>query len=359
MTRRVKRRSTPAAHTIAPGARTIIKVACYALTMLLMAAALVWYGTSRPVSRQVPPDPWKLATDDRLILVPLVGKTLLTIEGADNEGIDVHFDRARLDDGTVKSLHDDFAITVPTSDGPIAWTTTHPGTGHTMLEIELEASHGVPEVEIAHTGQGPHPGLSIASHGTHLLVRLSVPLGVEGTGAAPVIPEQKALQMARHDVVYLPGAVPLTVLVQEGQSLKVVFPSPTPTSTLQLGTDDSNGTTSGLALRSAAMRPVGSDIDVRYACAAPETQDYLKLSGPAIADCATTGTLRATQIDLGRNNVAVTIHGSAWFAKDGDFVIDDWFSRYVSANVVLVGLIGSIVGALSTIVLAAVLGRRD
>lgn len=358
MTRRVKPRSAPEARTITRHARVVITYAGYALAVLLVAAALVWYGTSRPIGREVPPDPWKLAADDRLIFSLLADKSVLAIEGADNEGIDVHFDRARLDDVTVKSLHDDFALAVPALDGPIAWTTTHPGTGHTMIEIGLAANHATTEVEIAHIADGPNPGLSIASHGAKLLVRLSVLLGVGGTGTASVTAEQKALQIGSGGVIHLPGAVPLTVMVQADHPLKVVFPSPTPTSTLRLGTEDSRETLTGLALRSAAMRPAGSDVDVRYACSAREGKDYLKLSGPSVVDCATTGTLRATQIDLGPENAAVTIHGSAWFAKDGDFVTDDWFNKYVSANVVLVGLIGSIVGALSTIVITAILGRR-
>jgi hypothetical protein len=357
MTRRAKRGPAGKARTAAPIARTVMVRARIALVALLMLAALFWYATNRPISHQVPADPWKVETGDRLVLEPLSAGPLLAIEGVDNEGIDVRFDSAHLDEATVKSLHDDFASTVPSSDGQIAWTTTQAGTGHTVIDIALEAGHGIPEVQIAHIGEGPHPGLNIVSHNARLNVQLSVLLGDSATG--PVAAEQKELRIVDRIAIRLPGAVPVSVVVPEDHALMLTFPSRKPASVLHLGAaEDPDAANSGLRLRSAAVRPSNSSIDTLSACAAREESDYLKLGDPAMAECAATGLLRATKLELKQDSAIVTIHGSAWFAKNGVWVTDDWFSKYIGTNLVLGALLAGIVTALCTMALAAVFGGK-
>jgi hypothetical protein len=339
------------------GARTIIVGACYALVALLLLAALAWYVTSRPVGTEVPPKPWKISTNDQLVLYPRAGASLLTILGADKEGIDVRFDSARLDDATLRSLRTDFNLALPESSGPIAWTTAAAGTGHTTIDIALQDGQRAPQVDIANTQEGPDSGLSIRAHGAQMVVHLSVLLG-GGRGATPVV-EQKALRIADREPVILPGPVPLTIVVQEDRPLKLIFPSSKLASTFRLGIEDSTENESGLPLRGAAVRPIGGDADVLYACAARGGEDYWRLGAPTIDDCATDGRLRATQIDLERDSVAVTVHGSAWFASDGDFITDQRYNKYVSSNLVFSALATAIVGALCAIVVTAVFGRRQ
>ncbi|HEX7910523.1 MAG TPA: hypothetical protein VF534_20850 [Paraburkholderia sp.] len=346
------------ARPITPAARVIIRRSGIALVVLLALAALYWYATSRPVSHPLPPDPWKVAAGDRLVLEPLAPGPLLAVEGADNEGVDVRFDGAHLDDQTVKSLHDDFALTMPTSDGALAWTTAQTGTGHTMIDIALEPGSGIAEVQVAHIGEGPHPGLNIVAHHAPLKVQLAVLLG--DSGAAPAVAEQKELRVANHPAVRLPGAVALTVLVQEDHALTLTFPSRKPASVLHLGgAEDPDAASSGLPLRSAAVRLSGSSIDTLYACAASEEADYWPLRSPAIQDCSTNGLLRATKLELKPDSVIVTIHGSAWFTKNDVWVTDDWFGKYIGTNLVLGVLISAMVGALCTMVVTAVFGRAS
>ncbi len=358
MTRRTKPRSKPRAKVVTPGARTIIVGACYALVALLILAALAWYVTSRPIGSEVPPKPWNISTDDRLVLYLPGPASLLTILGADKEGIDVRFDSARLDEATVRSLRDDFKLALPESSGRIAWTTAAVGSGHTMIDIELQASNGTAEVDIARTQEGLNPELNVRSRGAKMIVHLSALLG-SSSGTTPVNVEQKALRIANREPVILPGPVPLTIVVQENRPLKLTFPSSKLASALRLGIEDPNGDQSGLALRGAAVRPAGGDADAFYACAARDGEDYWRLGEPTINDCATGSRLRATRIDLGRDDIAVTIHGSAWFATDGDFVTDQRYSKYVSSNLVFSALTTAIVGALCAIVVTAVFGRSQ
>jgi hypothetical protein len=360
MNRRTRTHPPPRARArpITPAARVIITRSGIALVALLVLAALYWYATSRPIGRPIPPDPWKMAAGDRLILEPVGPGPLLAVEGADNEGVDVRFDAAHLDDKTVKSLHDDFALTVPTSDGPIAWTTTQAGTGHTMIDIALEPGSGVAEVQVAHIGEGPHPGLNIVARNANLNVQLVVLLGAGGT--TPSTAEQKELRVADHPAVRLPGAVTLNVLVQQGHALTLTFPSRKPASVLHLGAaEDPDAASSGLTLRSAAVRPSDGSIDTLYACAAREEADYWPLRSPATQDCSADGLLRATNLDLKPDSVIATIHGSGWFTKNGVWVTDDWFSKYIGTNLVLGLLISAMVGALCTMVVTAVVGRAS
>ncbi|WP_133665230.1 hypothetical protein [Paraburkholderia sp. BL10I2N1] len=332
--------------------------AAVALVVLLVLAGGYWYVTSRPIAHQVSSDPWKVGIGDRLLLELLGAGPLLAIEGADNEGVDVRFDRAHLDESTAKSLRDDFALTIPTSDGAISWTTTQTGIGHTMIDITLEADRGVPEVQIAHIGEGPHPGLNIVPHNARLKVQLGVLLDTSGT--APVSAEQKALQIAERTVVHLPGAVPITVEVPEDHAFILTFPSRKPASIIHLGAaEDTLAASSGLSLRSAAVRPSDVSVDTLYACAANEGLDYWQLGDPASQDCATTPILlRATKLELRPDSAIVTIHGSAWFTKNGVWVTDDRFNKYIGTNLVLGLLIGAIITSLCTMALTAVFGRQ-
>lgn len=358
MSRRTKTPPPARARPITPVARVIISRSGIALVALLALAALYWYATSRPIGRPLAPDPWKVAAGDRLVLEPLGPGPLLAVEGADNEGVDVRFDGAHLDDRTVRSLHDDFALTMPTSDGRIDWMTTQTGTGHTMIDIGLEPGPGVAEVQVAHIGEGPHPGLNIVAHHARLNVQLVVLLG--DSGMAPAVAEQKALRVANQPAVRVPGAVALTVLVQEDHALTLTFPSRKPASVLHLGgAEDPNTASSGLPLRSAAVRLSDSSVDTLYACAASEEADYWPLRSPATQDCSANGLLRATTLELKPDSVIVTIHGSAWSTKDGVWVTDDRFSKYIGTNLVLGLLISAMVGALCTMVVTAVFGRAS
>ena len=316
---RARRSPAPAPATV--GARVV------ALSALGAVALLFYYLTNLPLAVDVAGLNWKAGVGDDLVVGPLGSGRLplIALQGADNEGVDLHFDTAQLDPDTVQELRRDFNLVVSGAPAAIAWTTKRKGDGHTMIDIVLQPTQGVPEVHIGHVGEGTSAGLSIVAHRATLTVGFSVLLGEDVPGSKP---EQKSLQIAGAPPIVLPGALPISIVVPEDKSFRLMFPTAAPASLLHLGAAEGPGTdVRGLPVRDLGIRRSGSAQYRLYACAATEASHFWLLRVPRPEDCLSTPELRATELRIDRDSTTAFLTGSAFVVKDGTTVTDDWFTK--------------------------------
>jgi hypothetical protein len=308
-----------------PEAPATVRGKVFAVAALGAVALLFYYLTNLPVALDVTGYKWEVDIGDDLILSPLGSGhlPLIAIQGADNEGVDVHFDAAQLHPDTVNELRRDFHLAVSAEPATMAWTTKVKGTGHTTIDLALESVGGIPEVHIEHFGEGANPGLSVMTHNAKLITQLYVLLGEIGPGLAP---EQKTLQIGGEPPVVLPGAVPLTVVVAADKQLRLTFPSPVPASQLHLGAAGISAP-AGLPLRDLSIQGADSHQQKLYACAAATATHFWMLRAPRADDCATAPRLRATELKLESDHATISLAGSAFVVKDGTAVTDDWFTK--------------------------------
>ncbi len=291
--------------------------------VLAAAALLFYYVTHLPLAVDVTGRNWKAAVVDEIVLSPVGAgrQPLISVEGIDNEGVDVRFEEARLQDEGAQMLRSDFKLDLPETQGRIDWLTAKKGSGHTTVDVSVEALQGTPEVRIAHIGEGAHPGLRFSASKATLIVQLAVIMGDSSTP-----PEQKNLQIAKGPVLRIPGAIPITVIVAEGRTFAITFPVEKPGSTLHLGAADELHGVAGLPLRYLGIRRSGSQSYGAYACGARSDDRFWEPRRLRVADCTADPNLRAIKFELASDAMSVALAGTAFVSADGVFETDDWFS---------------------------------
>ncbi len=311
--------------------------------VLAASALLFYYATHIPLAVDVPAQNWKTALVDEVVLGPLATglQPLISIEGIDNEGIDVRFEEARLQDESARMLRSDFKLDVAVIQGPIAWLTARKGGGHTAVDISVEPLQGKPEVRIAHIGEGAHPGMRFSASKATLIVQLAVIMGDSG---AP--PEQKNLQIAKGPLLRIPGAIPVTVVVPEGHTFAIIFPVEKPGAVLHLGNADDLRGVPGLPLRYLGISRSASESYRDYACAAKPGARFWEPRSVRVADCAIAPSLRATKFELASDSISVALAGTAFIANDGTWVTDDWF-KLIEENKPLAAFLALVFAALA------------
>lgn len=312
-----------AAAVSSPQRSSAIKQKVAAGAVLAVAALLFYYVTHLPLAVDTTGRNWKAAAVDEIVLGPAgVGRQpLISIEGIDNEGVDVRFEDARLQDESVQMLRSDLKLELPATQGRIDWLTAKKGSGHTAVDVSVEALQGTPEVHIAHIGEGAHPGIRFSASKATLIVQLAV---IMGDSSAP--PEQKNLQIAKGPVLRIPGAAPITVIVPEGRTFAITFPVEKPGSTLHLGAADELHGVAGLPLRYLGIRRSGSESYSAYACGAKSDDRFWEPRSLRVADCTADPHLRAIKFELASDQMSVALAGTAFVSADGAFETDDWFN---------------------------------
>ncbi|WP_141715274.1 hypothetical protein [Burkholderia ubonensis] len=304
----------------------------FAVFTFAVAAAAVTYATTRPFARDVSPDHVTLGVGDWITLRPANEASsplpLLSVEGANDESIDVRFERARLDAASIDTLREEFGIVVPGREGGISWTTHARGTGNTAIDVSMESAHGTPMVWIEPIGEGSHPGLRISMTGNgNLRVQLSVALG-------GVEPEQKVLQVADGTPMHIPGAVPIAVMVPAGRTFSVIFPAKEPASTVHLGSIDEHGDYR-LWVRDIGVGQMSGDKYRFYACAARGGDYFWNLGNPRANDCTNGQLLSITKVRIATDNATVTLGGEAWVVRDGTADTDTSWVNMIKDNPLL------------------------
>jgi hypothetical protein len=354
---------------------TTIKQRIVAVSAFLAVALIFYYFTHLPVARYMDQAvPWNTELGEELVIRPQIGPfaapfvtppvtplvtplgvghvlPLISVEGVDNEGIDVRFESAHLDAAAVDGLRNDHNFAVARTEGPISWKTKTKGNGHTIIDIGLQAAPGIPELRIAHFGEGSHPGLSLMARNAKLIVQLSVLLGDDKPGAAA---EQKILRIGEEEAITLPpGMLPITVVVPEGRRFTLTFPVANPTSYFRFG---------GAAERGLLLRDLGVQRpDMRYkqyACAAQPLAHFFYPRTIRTQDCASAATLRAFDFKLSPNNMAVFLAGSAFVVQDGNAQTDDWLAK-LERNKPLAVLFGMVFAGLGNWVWRAFSRGKD
>ena len=313
----------PAPAVSSPRRASAIRKKIAASAVLAAAALLYYYATHIPLAVDVPAQSWKAAPVDEIVLSPLgTGRRpLISVEGIDNEGIDVRFEDARLQDESAQMLRSDFKLDLPVTQGRIEWLTAQKGNGHTTVDVSVEPGQGTPEVHIAHIGEGAHPGMRFsASHAT-LIVQLAV---IVGDSSTP--PEQKNLRIAKGALLRIPGAIPMTFVVPEGQPFVLTFPVEKPGSTMHLGDADDLRGVPGLPLRYLGIGRSGSESYSEYACAAKPGDRFWEPRSMRGTDCSIAPTLRMTRFEISPDSISVALAGTAFVSTDGVWVTDDWFN---------------------------------
>jgi hypothetical protein len=336
----------PAASTNARPSKVAAKL--IAAAALGAAALLFYYFAHIPVASDIGSRKWNASPSDELVIAPFGKGTLpfVSVEGRDNEGLDVRFDRAQVRDSDAASLKSDFHLDIPTTVGQIGWTTVAKGDGHTGIDITVDASAGMPEMRIEHVGEGEHPGLRLSSANAAMTVQLVVAMGDDD--ASHPAHEQKALQFGRTPAIKLPGAIPLTIIVPAGGAVAINFPVEQPKSVLHLGAaDGADASPTGIQLHYLGLRQIGGDTYGQYACAASPGAHRWLPHKPRPDDCAASPDLRATRLTLTADSIALTAAGSAFFASDGVFEVDDWLEK-LWANKPLSAFLGVVLAALAT-----------
>lgn len=333
----------PAPAVSSPRRASAIRKKIAAGAVLAVSALLFYYATHIPVAEDVPARNWKAAPVDEVVLGPLATglQPLISIEGIDNEGIDVRFEDARLKDESARMLRSDFKLDVPVTEGPITWLTAQKGGGHTTIDIAVEPLQGNPEVRIAHIGEGAHPGMRFSASKATLIVQLAVIMGDSG---AP--PEQKNLQIAKGPLLRIPGAIPMTLVVPEGHTFAIIFPVEKPGAILHLGNADDLRGVPGVPLRYLGIRRSASESYSQYACAAKSGARFWEPRRMRVADCAIAPSLRVTRFELASDSMSVALAGTAFVANDGTWVTDDWF-KLIEDNKPLAAFLALVFAALA------------
>lgn len=338
-----------------------------AATTFLAATALLYYIANLPqadtVDKLEPQLQFKAEGDDYLLLHPLMANgagtaiPLLSVIGAENEGIDMHVDDGALDPALVAQLRQDFGLELPVARGTVAWTTTGKGNGRSSIDVSLQALPGPrhgrvePEVAIEHAGDRFNAGMRIKVRRAVAVVQFSVLLGddVAAAGQPGAAPAQNALRIAGGRALPLPDALPITVVAAEGSALTLIFPVGAPNARFYLGGSGDAapriGKDKGVRLRDAGVRRSDGS-DKWYACAAQRKAIFVLPRALRSGDCADAATLRAHDLALAPTQVALQIKGDGFLVKDGTARTVDWLAR-LERNKLAAALLGLVYAALA------------
>ncbi len=279
---------------------------------------------------------------------------LLSVIGAENEGIDMQVEDGALDPALVAQLRQDFGLELPVARGTVAWTTTGKGNGRSSIDVSLQAvpgKAGAPEVAIEHAGDRFNAGMRIKVRRAVAVVQFSVLLGddVATAGQPGAAPAQNALRIAGGPTLPLPDALPITVVAAEGSALTLIFPVGAPNARFYLGGSSDAapriGKDKGVRLRDAAVRRSDGS-DKWYACAAQKKAIFVLPRALRSGDCADAATLRAHDLTLAPTQVALQIKGDGFLVKDGTARTVDWLAR-LERNKLAAALLGLVYAALA------------
>jgi len=321
----------------------IAGLACGAVLAAILGAE---YTLTRLQAHALALDQWKAGPGDEVILRPAADGPVLSIEGTDREGMDVYFSKATLDTGTTQKLQT-LGLELPGADEAIAWRSVYPEvSGHTMADITLLSPQTGAEVRFASTAEGPNAAIRVTVRHATLLVKLAVLQGDMSPSAAS---EQKGLDWANGHRVLLPGVFKVAVHVKDGAYLLLVFPVREPHSDLYLGNFDKfdklHAPRRRLAVREVGVRPTDAEVYRTYACAAPADEIWWRQGEPAGDACATTPRLFADKLRIASDALVLTVEGTAYVAKDGDF--DHWVGyAWMGKNPIIVAIFGPLVAGL-------------
>lgn len=312
-----------------PTLRQKIAGAALALGLILLTVAVMEYAITRPFATTKATTTWTVHPDEELIATPIASGPLLSIDGVDHEGIDVHFDRALLDSASRESLAE-FQLQAPRTEQAITWRSTSPDlTGHTTIDVEVDAVQRGPEIRFSLHDERTNAVLSLTARGAKLSVRLAV---VSGGADMSATAEQKSLEFGDGTQFPLPGALPLSIEVAEGAAVQFVFPTTQPHSRLYLGAGNH---TPRLAVREIRVTTTTEAKDyATYACGAKPAAVWWGLGDPREGSCSLAPRLFANELRIIPDSLQVLVDGSAWFAADGHFERAEWYS-WMDKNPVL------------------------
>ncbi|MFM0134287.1 hypothetical protein [Paraburkholderia sediminicola] len=316
-----------------------------AFVAALAVVAAVQYAITRPNAHTATAVRWEAGPGEIVVARPLAAGALLSIDGADHEGLDVYFDKARLDAGTKQALSA-FKLDAPAVEEALTWRSTSPErNGHTTIDIALASAQTGAEIDFSSRDERSNAILVLTAHHATLRVRLLVLLG---DVAASTVPEQKSLEWGESQHVALPGAFPITVEVPDGASVQLVFPSHKPHSRLYLGEwDDAKPPHRGLAVRDIGVKSADGGGYRIYACAADVNQISWRIVDPDGDRCSAQRHLFGDELRLAADALVVLMEGSAWFAKDGEFDRSTWYA-WLGKN--------PVINAIGTVLTTALLG---
>ena len=291
-----------------------------AIILVLVVAAAFQYAITRPFAHTIESTKWSVRSDEEVVASPIAAGSLLSIEGVNHEGVDVYFDKARLDLATQQSLAA-LQLDSPNVEQAITWRSMSPDvTGHTTIDVDVGSVQPDTEIHLASHDERSNAVLSLIARHATLRVRLTV---VPGEADMSATAEAKRLEWANKAHVSLPGAFPVLMDVPEGARVRFVFPNNQPRSILTLGAGD-NGTTK-LAVRDIGVRPLDTGDYRIYACGAEQARISWRLAEPSRGMCSP-GHLFAKELRLAPDSLDVLVVGSAWVAKDGRFDRSEWYS---------------------------------
>jgi hypothetical protein len=332
----------PASPTAAPAS---LKEKVAALSVFLAATGAIYYIVQLPVADFVDPADaalrLKAEGGETLLLRPPPasgGATspLLTVLGEANEGVDVHVEDGALDAATAAELEQTWMLALPSTRGPINWTTAARGNGRSRIELALRAppqgtgATGGPEVEFEQAGSGGAAALRVRVRNAVAVARLSVLVGDEAeAGGKPSSAERNVLRIGKAGALKLPGALPVGLEVGEGRAIVLVFPVGAPASRLYLGEGAEGpgaGADTGVAVRDIGLRRRDGSYKW-YACSAQKGRLFPWPRAPGPDDCAASPTLRAHHLALAPEQVALRVDGAGFVVSDGVARGGDWLAR--------------------------------
>ncbi|WP_168790593.1 hypothetical protein [Paraburkholderia aromaticivorans] len=309
------------------------------MILMLLTVAAVEYAITRPDAKMLGTTKWTADTDEEVVAMPIAPGALLAIDGVNHEGIDAHFDKARLESASRQSL-EAFQLQPPDNEQSITWRSTSPDlSGHTTIDVDITSIQRDPEIHFASHDEGTNAVLSLTPRRATLRVRLVVvPGGADMTATA----ETKSLEWANGVQIPLPGALPISLDVPDGALARFVFPSSQPHSRLYLGAG--NDTAPRLAVREIGVKPADAKGYTAYACGAKPEQTWWRPDDPGGAACSSAPHLFASELRLAPDSLEVLIQGNAWVKKDGQFDRSDWYA-WLDKNPVLQKIGEVLIGA--------------
>ncbi|MEX3940634.1 hypothetical protein AB4Y44_13990 [Paraburkholderia sp. BR10937] len=327
------------------GKRQKIVAASFALGALLAVSLIVEYTITRSSAHALESPQWKAGTGDEVIVSPSTAGALLSIEGADHEGVDAYFDKASLGSSTRRLLQA-LNVDAPGDNEMLTWRSVNPeASGHTMIDVTFLSPQPGAEVHFASLDEGSNAILRVTVRHATLRVKLLVLRGDMSPSAAS---EQKSLEWGNGHRILPPGTFPIELDVPDGASIQFVFPVNEPHSSFYLGDfDNSAPARRRLAVRYIGIKP-GDNKEYRtFACAADGDRIWWRLGDPAGDACVTAPRLFADKLLLSADTLVLSVEGTAYAAKDGKYDRWEWYA-WMTRNPVFAAIGTALAGALVT-----------
>ncbi|WP_166363488.1 toll/interleukin-1 receptor domain-containing protein [Pseudomonas akapageensis] len=284
--------------------------------------------------------PFAAAPGERLKLIaPSSTTPLIRYESRPGDRVDVRFEGASLSADTLATLRV-AGFDPPSDEGALELLSEDVGNARTFLTVNPKPQEGSAEarVELFQLPQEArgNPYFELRAQGTEL----SLTIATSGDDLFAATAPMRQLTVGGRRWL-LPAALPLNLVVTEGQSLRVrvvlravAGASASPAGHFIFGTGDSNG---ALPLRAAGVSSGnGANPHLRqFACSAPPRGPYWRGAGrlaEGICDLGPSApALTATQLEVSPDALMMTLRGTAWIAREGVAINAPFFER-VRAN---------------------------